>query len=107
MNLKSIENIFNKKTNKTKLIKRINPEDDWKIVLKIYFTIIIVLTIFSLYFLYKIKNEDLFQINQNTNNNPTSIDQKILDSILTSFEEKNKRVEDIKLGNKFFIDPSK
>ncbi len=107
MNFQSIKNIFNKKAPKTKLVKGINPERDWQFILKIYSFVIIILITLSLYFLYKIKNEDFFHINNDTEASPISINQQMLDTILTSFDTKSKIVNDLKLGDKIFVDPSK
>ncbi len=107
MKLPDFKNIFHNKPKKAKLAKGINPQHDWGVTLKTYMIVGIVLIIFSLYFLAKLKNDEFFNSNGSGNSSPATIDQKMLDTILSSFQNKAKMVNDIKLGDKVFVDPSR
>jgi len=107
MKIDSLKNIFHKKPKKAKLVKGVNPQHDWMVTLRIYLFVGIVLILFSLYFLNKLKNDEFFNSNGSGNTSPATIDQKMLDTILSSFQNKANMVNDIKLGDKVFVDPSR
>jgi len=85
---------------------KINPHNHWKNLLCIFSVIIILLIIFSLFFLYKIKNQQIFQIHPQTNGASNLVDDKLLERVNESFNTKLIKSKGIENGDYFYKDPS-
>ncbi|MFA6251303.1 MAG: hypothetical protein WC603_01605 [Candidatus Paceibacterota bacterium] len=100
---------FKKTENQIKKLfspKKSNPHTDWRILLDIFFLVVVVLILFSFYLLYTIKNQQVFQIEPKSDETPTMINEKLLEKINNSFEQKSIKAREIKDGSKSYKDPS-
>ena len=101
--------IFSKIKYKIKSIisfKKINPHNHWRILLYIFFLMIIVLIIFSFYLLYEVKNQQFSQVTIKPTENSVLINEKLLKKINDSFTTKQVNEKEIKEGIKTYQDPS-
>lgn len=96
--LPKIKNIFS--------FKKINPHQYWKNLLYVFFTMIIILIIFSLYLLFNIKNQQIFKISSISTTPPSLINEKLLNKVTESFNNKTLREKEIKENGKIYKDPS-
>lgn len=105
-----MNNIFNKIINKIKGLHKsrlLNPHIYWTILVQFFLVMAFVLVIFSFYLLYKIKNEQIFQVIPETSKNPPSlIKEDLLEKVYDSFKIKEKRNQEIESGIYSFPDPS-
>lgn len=105
-----MEKSFIKIKNKIKDIisfSKVNPHNHWKCLLYIFFTIIILLIMFSLFLLYKIKNQQIFQAHPKTTEMSNLIDDKLLKKVTESFN--NKLIKSKEIENSaynYYKDPS-
>ena len=97
---------FKNKIKKLISLKKINPHKHWKILLHVFFIVITLLILFSFYLLYKIKNQQIFKINPESNEATILIDKKLLKKVEESFDKKSTKVQEIKEGLKKYEDPS-
>jgi type II secretory pathway component PulC len=95
---KNIRNFFS--------FKKITPHTHWRNILYIFMILIVILIIFSLYLLNKIKNQEIFQISQTKNTQPVLINEKILKKVTESFDLKLLKEKEIKEGSQTYKDPS-
>lgn len=86
--------------------KKINPHNHWRVLLRIFFVIVIILVLFSFYILYKIKNKQVFQIKTNSTDQALLINEKLLEKVTESFTHKSIKEKEIKDGSKKYKDPS-
>jgi hypothetical protein len=84
----------------------IDPHKHWKILLKVFLTISLLLIIFSIYILFEIKNDQMFTLKPGDRTSSQLIRQDLLDEVSKSFTEKEKKTNEIKAGNTVFVDPS-
>jgi hypothetical protein len=69
-------------------LRKIRPHEHWNILLHISLIFVTVLVLFGFYLLWQIKNQQVFQVEINTNKSPDLINEKLLDEINKSFELK-------------------
>ena len=78
----------------------------WRILLFFFFLMIIILIIFSIYLLFEIKDQQVFQIVPGKKEPPVLINEKLLQKINNDFEIKSLKARDIKDGLRVYEDPS-
>ncbi len=84
----------------------INPHRHWAFLIQLFLSVILILIIFSFYLLYKIRNEQIFQVNEEPTTPVSLIKEKLLEETLESFDQKKERTRDIKAGLVELKDPS-
>lgn len=85
---------------------RVNPHSHWAILLNIFFIVITILILFSFFLLYKIKTQQIFQVEIKTEASPSIIKEKLLDRVNEYFDNKSLKENEIKNGLKTYQDPS-
>jgi len=101
----SLDNVLNK-VKKFISFKKINPHKHWRNLLYIFFVIIIILVLFSFYILYKIKNQEIFQIKPKPTDSTLLINEKLLEKVTESFNQKLIKEKEARDGVKIYKDPS-
>jgi len=96
--LTEIKDKFNSKS--TFSHKRTSPHIYWSNLLYVFFTIILILILFSFYLLNQIKNHQMFQVTSVPQETPNIINENLLNKINESFIDNT--VKDTSLYN----DPS-
>jgi hypothetical protein len=86
--------------------KKMDPHNNWRNLLHFVFIIIILLIIFSFYLLYKIKNQKIFQVVPKSAQTEVLINEKLLEKVIGSFEEREFKEKEIKEGVNLYKDPS-
>lgn len=104
--MKNFLTTIKNKVQKSFSFKKISPHDHWKFLLYSFFIAVIILIIFSFYFLYKIKNKQIFQTAMKPEAQPVLLNEKLLNKITESFDFKLIKEKEIKDGLKFYKDPS-
>lgn len=88
--------------------KNVNPHLHWSILVEFFLVITVLLIAFGFYLLYKVKNEQIFQVDQSTvSKSPVLVKDKLLNQVNDSFKNKELRSNDILSGKISFPDPSK
>lgn len=85
---------------------QINPHKHWKFVVSVFFVFVFVLVLFSLYLLYEIKNDQIFQVKKEQQETKTLLKESLLKNTIREFEIKAKEETDIKNGIYTYSDPS-
>ncbi len=85
---------------------KINPHKHWNFLIKIFFILVLALIIFSVYLLYEIKNEQIFQVTLNQQENKTLLKENILKTVLGDFSNKEAKRLEIKDNPSLYSDPS-
>jgi hypothetical protein len=104
-----METFLNKTKNKIKnffSFKKIKPHKHWQGLLFVFLFILFILGLFSFYFLYKVKKQEMFNIDPKSNNKVILVDEKLLKRVQESFMEKQIKEKEIKSGTIFYQDPS-
>lgn len=83
-----------------------NPHTYWNSLLIVFSVVTIALILFSFYLLYKIKNEQIFQVTPESKNTPNLINDNLLERVTESFDIKSTNHEKIKSGAYSYKDPS-
>ena len=86
--------------------KKINPHRHWTVLLNIFFVIIIILILLSLFLSYKIKNQKIFQVEMKPKENSSIINEKLLNRVDEYFNKKSLRENEIQNNLKDYEDPS-
>ena len=86
--------------------QNINPHMHWNKLLIFFLLLIFILVLFSFYILYKIKNQQIFQIEPKSDESPTLINENLLEEVNKRFEQKEFKSNEIKNGLKLYKDPS-
>jgi len=100
---------FNSIKNKFKKLvtsKKTNSHDHWRYLLNIFLLMIIILIISSLYLLYKIRNQEIFQVVPTPTETTSPINENLLTKIKDSFSQKILIENEITEGGKLYVDPS-
>ncbi len=84
----------------------INPHKHWAFLLYLFSVVVILLIVFSLYLLYEIKNEQIFQVKINTETKGIILKEKELRGIIESFDEKAIKEQKIIDSAPAYKDPS-
>jgi dolichyl-phosphate-mannose--protein O-mannosyl transferase len=103
-------NFLKKIEYKIKILRKlrlINPYQHWFFLVVFFLIIVFVLIIFSFYLLFKIKNDQIFQIDQNLSNSfPSLIKEDILEKAEAGLKKKENKTKEIEKKDFFFKDPS-
>ena len=92
---------------KSKVKKNLfNPYRDWNILIYTFFFLLLCLFAFSLYLLFQIKNDKFFQVEKIQKSNEVMVNEKLLTEIIGEFDEKNKKLEELKTNSEKLSDPS-
>ena len=86
--------------------KKISSHLHWKNLLYMFFVIITILIIFSFYLLYEIKNQQIFQVTPPTTGLSSLINEKLLNKVTESFDNKLIKEKEIKNSLTSYKDPS-
>jgi len=105
-----MKNFFGKIKNKIKVLHKsrlINPHIHWTTLVRLFLFLAFLLIIFGFYLLYKIKNEQIFQVAPSTKEStPSLVNEKLFKKIKESFDGKTIRTKEIENGQILFSDPS-
>lgn len=105
-----MNNLLSKVKNRVKGLHKsrfINPQTHWELLVKTFLIFALLLIIFSFYFLYKIKNEQIFNITPSSSDTPLNlVKENLLEKVNKSFEEKKLKSKEIKKKDILFLDPS-
>lgn len=102
--LLKIKGIFKK--NNLEVASSINPHKHWVILLWFFFGVVIVLIMFSLFLLYQIKNDQIFQVAPTVLENNQKIKEDLLKNVTDSFNQKAQKESDLKINTPVYKDPS-
>ncbi len=102
--IQKIKEIFKKPS--IQVSGAINPHKHWIILLWSFFIITILLIVFSLYMLYQIKNEQVFQVAPIVKVNSSLLKEQLLRDVIASFEAKAKKESSLKINPPIYKDPS-
>jgi hypothetical protein len=86
--------------------KKANPHIYWARMLYLFFAATTMLIIFSFYIFLEIKNKQIFQITSDTETPQNLINEKLLDKVNESFDNKAAKQKEIKDGLTIYKDPS-
>lgn len=86
--------------------KKVNPHTHWRNLLYVFFIVVVLLILFSFFILYKIKNQQIFQIIPTSSESPILLNEKLLKRVTDSFNNKQIIEKQIKEGLILFKDPS-
>ncbi len=87
-------------------LKKENPHTHWNNLLFIFLFIYIILIIYSIYLLFKIKNEQTFQLGPEFTETPSLVNEKLLEKVNVFFNDKALKEIEIKEGGVLYRDPS-
>lgn len=102
--LLKIKGIFKK--NNLEVASSINPHKHWVILLWFFFGVVIVLIMFSLFLLYQIKNDQIFQVAPTVLENNQKIKEDLLKNVTDSFNQKAEKESELKTNAPVYKDPS-
>lgn len=86
--------------------KVLNPHKHWRVLLWAFSGMVVLLIAFSLYLLYQIKNEYIFQVDTSSNEAPTLLRENLMESVTEVFEQKASKENAIKTNPPSYPDPS-
>lgn len=86
--------------------KVLNPHKHWRVMLWLFSLITVLLILFSLYLLYQIKNEQIFQVVPTSNEGTTILKENLIKNVTETFDKKAKRESEIRSGTSNYTDPS-
>ena len=104
--MKELLTKFKDKFKKILSFKRMNPHVYWRNILYVFFLVIILLISFSVYLLFEIKNQQIFQITPKPGEQSSLINEKLLDKVTESFNSKQAKEKEIESGLTKYKDPS-
>jgi hypothetical protein len=84
----------------------INPHKHWIKLLYGFFIIVACLVLFSLYLLYQIKNDHIFQVKPTLEKNNTLLKEDLLKKVNDSFDQKAQKESELKTNPPSYPDPS-
>ena len=85
---------------------KINPHKHWNFFVNIFFIFVSALIVFSLYLLYEIKNEQIFQVKLEQQDSQTLLKDDALKNIIDLFNSKEDKVIKINSSLPLYSDPS-
>ncbi|MFA6999616.1 MAG: hypothetical protein WC241_00695 [Candidatus Paceibacterota bacterium] len=85
---------------------KINPHKHWMVLLYIFLISILILISISLYLLYEIKNEQIFQVTIEKDNTQTLLKEDLLKKTTETYNTKAKRLIEMKNNFSSYNDPS-
>lgn len=83
-----------------------NPHKHWMILLLIFLILVVCLIMFSLYLLFQIRGDQVFQVKPTLDDKPTILKEDLLKNVTQIFEEKAKKENDLSTNPPFYRDPS-
>lgn len=83
---------------------KINPHKHWNAFLYFFFILVSFSVLFSIYLLYQIKNENIFQVKKEEQNAPVLLNDSLLKSTKILYDKKSKRVLEIKNNPSLYIE---
>jgi hypothetical protein len=92
---KSIDNFF-----------KINPHKHWIFLLYVFFIIVSLSLLLSFYLLYEIKNENIFQVKIEQEEQQSLLKENLLKRTIDIYNKKAQKEVDIKNNLSTYIDPS-
>lgn len=98
--------LIKKLTNAISNFFKINPHRHWMVLLYMFLVSILILILISLYLLYEIKNEQIFQVTIEQNNNQTLLKEDLLKKTTETYDIKSKRLIEMKNNFSSYNDPS-
>ena len=104
-----MENISVTIDKEEKIVKdffNINPHKHWNFLLYIFFILVTILIMFSLFLLYQIKNEQIFQVTVGQQENSMLIKESLLKNINDLYERKAQKTGEINNNPSPYSDPS-
>jgi|GEM_PF-1979347 len=87
------------------IFEKINPHKYWNILLYLFLIITILIVIFSVYLLYQIRNQQIFQVEYVKKEQANLINENKLKEITESFEFRAIKEKQLKEGLVLFKDP--
>ncbi len=79
---------FKKKSSAIHTSEKINPHKHWMILTRVFLVVVLLLIVFSLYLLYQIKNEQIFQVDPTNTEKPGLLKEDLLKKVTDSFKQK-------------------
>ncbi len=101
-----IKNIFKKPTKSVSPRMLPNPHRHWKMLLWVFFVIVLILIIFSLYLLYEIKNDQVFQATPAFEENTNLLREDLFKTTTDLFDQKANTEGELKSNPPSYRDPS-
>jgi magnesium-transporting ATPase (P-type) len=101
----NFKNILKKKE-RTQNQSALNPHRHWRVLLEVFFGAVILLVFFSLFLLYQIKNDQIFQASPTIQDSNPSIKQDLLKKVDDSFTQKALKEKELKENPPIYRDPS-
>lgn len=83
---------------------KINPHKHWNAFLYFFFSLTLFSILFSIYLLYQIKNENIFQVKKEEQNIPVLLNESLLKSTKILYDKKAKRALEIKNNPSSYIE---
>lgn len=84
----------------------INPHKHWNFLLYVFLSLVSILILFSFYLLFKIKNEQIFQVTAIQQENPILLKESALKATTELYNNKTKNVNEINNKPSVYGDPS-
>lgn len=97
---------FKKKIKVFHKAKKINPHHHWANLVKLFLVASFILVSLGFYVLYKIRNEQIFQVTPEQESTPSLIKENLLEEFKESLEKKEIKNSQIREGLIIFVDPS-
>lgn len=85
---------------------KINPHKHWSYLLHVFFVLIFIAILFSIYFLYQIKNEKIFQVKVKEVEKQNLLKEDLLKKTVDFYDAKMKKESEIKNTPAPYKDPS-
>lgn len=84
---------------------KVSPHKHWTVLMVLFLSLIFILILLSLYFLYEIKNEKIFQIKTDQKPKQTLLKEKLLKNTTEFYDDRAKNTEDINSKGIPYKDP--
>lgn len=84
----------------------INPHRHWKNVLYFFSAVVIIIVVFSFFLLFKIKNQQIFQVETPIIEQTNIINESLFNKVHESFENKLIKQKEVISGAILYKDPS-
>ncbi len=104
-----MDNLLPKIKNKFNFINdffKINPHKHWAFLIYVFFSLVVILILFSFYLLYEIRNEQMFQVQIEQKGNQTLLKEDLLKNTTNIFDQKTRNEIDINTNFSAYNDPS-
>ncbi len=101
--------LFSKNKNNSKykdIGSVLDPHKHWILLLWMFLVLVATLILFSLYLLFQIRNDQVFQVKATLDDKPAILKDDLLKKVTDSFEEKSKKEAELKTNPPSYEDPS-